>query len=255
MENLENEVTEPSFPMNKSDGRFLPLPDVTNEDAIKNDSQVLYDADVVQRLKFEVDDEYETTHIYSPLEDEKFFEFDGNSRLKIVDDGKSLLPDNAKASIKLFDFLVSDIENDWEGEKPANWKDEIDADKEKIPSVAYFLTVTAFAETRKSWLQTDNVTFTEAFFNSKITQQKHFLRKKTIEDIREFNRFKKIPLASKSKGLAQSETTVNSNGRGKAALYDKMKIKDAEGYAGRVPAWHKVAVIDFIFASGLTQKK
>lgn len=216
---------------------------------------VLYDADAVQRYPHLIDGETETTHIYAPMTDERFFEYDRAAGLKLVDDGQSILPDNSKALVKLFDDLVTGLENDSRGMPPADWKDQLDADKEKIPSVTTFLAVAAFSEKSGGWGQPDNTVMTESYFNYEITRQKHFLRRKTTEDVRDFSRFKKIPLASKAKGLRASETALPSNAQGKAQLYDRMMLKSAEGYAGRTPAAHKAAVIDFIFASGLSQKK
>lgn len=215
---------------------------------------VVYDADAQQRFSFVVDGDDETTHIFNPISDERYFEFDQNSRIKLIDDGESIITDNSAALVNLFDDAIVDVEG-IEGEKPADWKAEIDADKEKIPSISAYLAVAAFSNNKRSWGQTDSTVLTEAYFNNKTAQQTHFLRKKTVDDVRDFRRFQKIPLATKRKGLKSSELSMPSNGERKAELYDRMQTKPAEGYVGRVPAWHKIAVIDFLFSSSLTQKK
>ena len=214
----------------------------------------LYDAQAEQKYTFTADEDLEITHIYKPLSDERFFEFDRNSRLKLVDDGTNVISDNAKALGDLFDDQIIDVLG-FEGEKPENWKAELDIDRDKIPSVSFLLTVSAFSEAKRGWGQAEGVS-TEAWFNGKVTRQKHFLRKKTAEDVRDFRKFQKIPIASKAKGLVSGETVIPSNAKGKADLYDRMMSQPATGYAGSiVPAWHKAAVIDHLFSSGLTAKK
>lgn len=225
------------------------------EKVINQDNETAYDADANQRIRFTTElEDAEVDFHFSPVTDERYIEFDRDSRLKLVDNASFLLPENTKALVKLWNDVCFDIEG-IEGEKPQNWKEEIDESKEKIPSISDFLAVSAYTEAHRSWGQTDQSVTTEAYFNNRITKQKHFLRKKTIDDIKAYRKFQRIPLGNRSKGLESSEIIFPSFAEDKAALYDRMRIKAAEGYANRVPLWHKVAVVDAVFASGLTQKK
>jgi len=222
---------------------------------IKNQTGILYDADVKQQVAFDEQfDDGEVICHYESLSDERFAQFTRESKTKLVDGGESVSIENAQALVDLWNEQVFDIEG-IEGEKPINWKDEIDDYKYKIPSMQAFLLVVVHAP-KLVWGETDKAVYTDAYFNGVATTQKHFLRKTTIEDKKAMRRFQRIPLGSKSQGLESADITISSYAVEKGNLYDVMKTKYAEGYAsGRTPLWHKVAVIDFLFAAGLSQKK
>lgn len=216
---------------------------------------LVYDADADQRIKFDTfDGDDQIVFVFQPITDGRYIEFAEKSRLKLVDGGENLLSDNSTALVELWNDVITDVEG-IEGEKPDNWRDEMDADREKIPSITALLTVAAYTETKRSWGQRDDSVITEAYFNNKPVSQKHFLRKKSLEDVRAYRKFQKIPVGGKGKGLKAGDIIIPSYAGQKAALYDRMQTKEAEGYAGRVPVWHKIAVIDYIFSAGITQKK
>lgn len=213
-----------------------------------------YDAGAVQRFLFDEDaDDTEIVCVFESLSDERFAEYSRQSKTKLTDDGTTLSIENEKPLVDLWNDLAADIEG-IEGEKPATWKDEIDDYKYKIPSMAKYLAVAAYGA-KKVWGQTGTPIYTDSFFNGKITTQTHYLRKANVDDVRAHKRFQRIPLGGKAKGLESSDITISSYAIDKGKLYDQMKEKNAEGYANDVPLWHKVAVIDFVFAAGITAKK
>lgn len=214
-----------------------------------------YDANAVQRIAFTADTESgEVVYVFNPLTDERYAEFSRQSKTKIVDEGMSISIENTQALVDLFNDLASDVEG-IPGEKPQNWKDYLDDYREKIPAVTSLLTVAAYSPDRV-WGAGEPVVHTEAYFNGKAVKQTHHLRKKTVEDVKAERRFRKVPLAAKSKGLESNEITLSKYAIEKGELYDRMKEKEAEGYAGgAVPLWHKEAVIDHVFSAGVNQKK
>jgi len=224
------------------------------ENAINQEKKVFYDADAKQQIAFdEPFGDGEVVCHYEPLSDERYARFTRESKTKLVDGGDSISLENADALSALWDDQVFDIEG-IEGKKPENWKIEIDDYKYKIPSMQSFLLVVAYAP-KLVWGQTDKAIHTDAYFNGKPATQKHFLRKTTVEDKKAMRRFQRIPLNSKTKGLESADITISSYAVEKGELYDQMKAGDATGYAGRIPLWHKVAVIDFLMSAGLSQKK
>jgi hypothetical protein len=65
----------------------------------------------------------------------------------------------------------------------------------------------------------------------------------------------KIPFNNKGKGLrGAGDITLPTHAEKKGKIYDQMFVK-SEGYASRIPIWHKIAVVDFIFSSSVTAGK
>lgn len=224
------------------------------EKVINQEKEIRYDADAVQRLRFDgIADDLEITAEFQPESDERFIEFDKKSATRYTSDGTSAdLSGRAEALILLFDDLCTDIEGF--GEKPSDWKAQLDADEHKIPMIAHFVTVSCYAAPFV-FGQTERATISERYFNNKIAKCRHFPRKKTVDDVKNFRKLQKIPVGAKSKGLEGGEMVVPGYGEKKGVLYDQMKAKDAEGYAGRVPLRDKAEVIDFIFSAGVKGKK
>ena len=215
----------------------------------------LYDADAPNTLCFGgLAEDYEVTAVCEPITDERYLEYDRKASLRIVDNGESAdTSGNVEAQIKLFDDAISDVKG-IPGEMPNNWKQLLDPDEFKSPMILRFIAVAAYQEPMK-WGQAERGVITECWFNNKKLEQRHYLRKKTIDDTKAYRKLQKIPLGSRGKGLESGEIVMHGFAEQKAKLYDKMREKDASGYASRIPLWHKVAVIDAIFSAGVTGKK
>ncbi len=225
-----------------------------NETILYDKEVILYDADARQTIAFSgLVEDVEIEADFEPLHDERYAEYDRKSKFKVVDNGENAYSDNAESLVLLFDDTVSDVRG-IPGEKPANWKDELDGDQIKTPMVARFLAVAAYAAPLV-WGQTEKSVITEAYFNRETAEGKHFLRKKTVDDVKAYRQMQKIPLGAKTKGLESAEIAMPALAEKKGRIYDKMQLRQAEGYAGRVPLWHKEKVIDFIFSAGITAKK
>jgi hypothetical protein len=224
------------------------------EKVINQENEILYDADAVQKNKFGgVFNDLQVTATFQPETDERFIEFDRKSATKYTDGGTSAdLSGNADALAALFNDLVSDVEG-FPGEKPQNWKDELDDDQHKIPMIRDFVAVSCYAAPFQ-WGQTTSAIISERYFNGEIAECRHYLRKKTVDDVKNYRKLQKIPLNGKSKGLNAGDIILPGYAEKKGQIYDKMQLKPAEGYAGRTPLRDKVAVIDYLFSAGVTKK-
>lgn len=219
------------------------------------DTSNLFDADAVNTLKFDgIYDDFEITAEWQPETDSIFIEYDKRAATKYTDGGQSAdLSGRSDANVYLFDELCSKVEG-FPGELPDDWKRQLDNEQVKIPIAQYFTTVAVYTEPFK-WGQTEQAIITERYFNGKEVQCRHFPRKKTVDDVKEFRKLQKIPAGTKSKGLGGGDIILPGYAEKKGRLYDQMKTKDPEGYAGRTPLRDKCEVIDFIFSAGLKGKK
>lgn len=228
----------------------------------KTEEPVQYDADAVQHQTFNVDEDgeiYPSTYSTEPLGDERYFEFEEDCATKIVDDGENAQAERFEETFKLGLELIKDVTG-FEGEQPADWKASLDPVDEVVPVVNHLLAAVVVeaekpAKKGRTWVKPENSYTLESFFHGKPVETKHFLRRKNVEDGKAWEELQKLPLGKKKGLSASDELKFKSQARGKAELYDQMQTKAATGYKSRVPAWHKVAVIDHIFRSKLTQKK
>jgi hypothetical protein len=216
----------------------------------------VYDARARQRLEFDLEDgETTLTVTVEPIPDEVYLKsFDAKAAPRITDGGKSMVVSGSAPLASLFDAVVADIEG-IPGEKPADWKEVLDEDQIKAPIMANVVAVSVYDE-GFAWGQTSRPVVVESFFNGEIVKARHYLRKKDKDDVREYRNLQKIPLGARGKGLAGGDMVLPAHTEKKAKLYDRMTEREPEGYAGgRVPVWHKAAVVDHIFAAGVSAKK
>jgi hypothetical protein len=215
---------------------------------------IVYDADAPNELRFGglVEDIF-VFATCEPISDERYKTYDERSSLRIVDNGENAdTSGSIVAQVALFDDVISDIKG-IPGEMPENWKAQLDPDEFKVPIIVRFLAAPAYLEPME-WGKTDRAVILEAWFNRQKIITRHFLRKKTIDDVKAYRKLQKIPIGNRGKGLEGGEIAMQGYAAKKGELYDRMKTKEASGYAGRVPLWHKAAVIDAEFSAGIAGK-
>ncbi|HRH43725.1 MAG TPA: hypothetical protein PKY82_18990 [Pyrinomonadaceae bacterium] len=229
----------------------------------------LYDANAVQRIPVYLDDEDEANEpmvlVMQPLQDSRYIEYANNSKLKIVDDGNAIAQAKSQALGKLWNNLVSDVENvEWEGgKKPENWKDAFDLLQFKIPSMNSFLVVAVYEKPKTNngklviGVVNERIIFADLYFNGKVVTTTHFLQKSNFDFANELENSQKMPFGSKAKGLQDlGDYALPNSVEGKAALYDRMVTKTAAGFVDNiVPIRVKEEIIDYIAKAVIKQKK
>ena len=238
---MSQETTTPIFDTTKGQSKV---------DAVIN--QELYDAEAVQEIEFTDGEDFTVICSMKPVSDTRYLQFAEDSKTQLVDEASAIVVENTKACINLWNDQCSDIQG-FNGERPSNWKDLVDEINIKIPTALHYLAVAAIEGDKGTW-DASNTIKTESYFGNKILVQKHFLRKRTPDDVKIYRKFQKMPLG-KQKGLKSSVITLQNFAEQKAKLYDQMCVKDAEGYVSHVPIWHKIAVIDAEFANSMNAKK
>lgn len=276
---LENTEVEENIKDNESLDRIEKFVSENQDrfDALKKSAQtresekkvVLYDANAEQRVPvFTSDDEDDSDPIiliFAPLTDERYIRYANESKLKLVDDGKAIAQSKAKPLGMLWIDLVTRVENIvWEGgNQPENWQDAFDLLQFKIPTMNRYLVCDAYEEsnTRNGkkvfGVSNERVINVDLYFNGKVVTTKHFLQKSNFEFAKELEKSQKMPIANKTKGLKEmGDYALPNSVEGKAALYDRMKTKPAEGFVdGIVPIRVKEEIVNYIAQAVIEQKK
>ncbi|MBS3915597.1 MAG: hypothetical protein KG003_13970 [Bacteroidetes bacterium] len=255
MENLENNTN-----LETSAG-------AETENVPSTGKAVFFDGQAIQKVPVWLDEEDTEPVIltFEPLSDARYLEFAANSKLKIVDDGNAIAQAKSQALGKLWNNLVSEVENvEWEdGRKPENWKDAFDLLQFKIPTMNRFLAVVAYEKPKTSngkvvfSVANERIIYADLYFNGEVVTTVHYLQKSNFEFAKELENSQKMPFGNKAKGLQEiGDYALPNSVEGKAALYDKMKTREAEGFNGKfVPVRVKEEIIDFIAKAIIKQKK
>ncbi len=237
-------------------------------EVIKEEVNELYDANAIQKVPVYFDEEESTDPIiltFQPLKDSRYIEYANNSKLKIVDDGNAITQARSQATGKLWNNLVSDVENiEWEGGvKPENWQEAFDLLQFKIPTMNRFLVVAVYEKPKTNngklvfGVVNERVIYADLYFNGKVVTTTHFLQKSNFEFAKDLESSQKMPYGNKAKGLQDlGDYALPNSVEGKAAIYDKMKTKQAEGFVDNVvPIRVKEEIIDHIAKSVVKEKK
>lgn len=233
---------------------------------IGNDAkpQTIYDPEASNRFEFEVTQDglqYDTAHVYGPLADDRYVQW--MREFKIKGNDEDVNEESREASVRLWNDLVTAVDN-LEYDPAEDWKPLV-ANQEKIDSLNDFLAVAIGSGEEKATgkripagrSETQTI-LTEAWFNGEVLQQKHVLRKSSLEFEKKYSRIQaKRFKQEKVQGLHKRQPKVEFIPQDEklGELYDEMKIS-VEGFAGEwIPLRFKTTVIHHIFAGKLDPKK
>lgn len=216
----------------------------------------IYDADAEQRYTLTVEDDdakYETTQVYGALTDEALTEYDRLREVLLESDGNKndLNTDSTEADEYLFDELCTDVEG-FDGEKPADWKAQIDYDEKKF-GINKLLGVKIISSNKEKQVKkrewgkkiSQNAVTLKSRFNGDIVTTKAFFPDKTPADIAAYSLIKnRVSLVDRD--LEDSAIKIPASMKRKAAIFDRINPK-VEGYAGRVPLHHRAAFVTGFF--------
>lgn len=216
---------------------------------------VIYDADARNRFEYEVEGGSEIAHVFGPLSDERYMQW--NRDLKVRGNEDDVSEEAREASVKLYDDLIIEVEN-IEYPEGSDWKSLLDS-QYKIDALNDLLAVAIVeAEPEKGGkLQlgtpeaaAQQTITTECYFNGAIVQQTHVLVKRTFEFEKKYDRIQaKRTKQQKIGGLRRRQANVEYVPQDDklGGLYDEMFVS-ADGFAnGRVPMRFKVLVMHNIF--------
>jgi hypothetical protein len=221
---------------------------------VKEEKEIVYDADANQEIPLEIKKNgqiYRVAHILEPLSDERFFqrerEFESLSKRK---NNNPLSIELQAPNHDLWNDLA--VERKGYAKNPADWKEKTNPlDKAGV--------ISALLHTQS--VETDSMD-TEALFDEdegetvelRVLQSgtllsvSHDFREPSKNELDEYtailsNAPRKNVLASMHK-LTVAERLC--------ALYDEV-CASATGYAGRVPAWHKITATQTFFLSQISR--
>ncbi|HUF02782.1 MAG TPA: hypothetical protein VMM38_01260 [Aridibacter sp.] len=227
----------------------------------KEQTEQIYDAEARNRFAYRVRHGgavYDTAHIFEPVSDDRYMQW--LRAFRIRGDESNIQEETNEATLALWEDLIVEVENVESSSE--NWKAQLPF-SEKIESVQDYLAVAVAdgaEEASGKRILTDDlrqVVFTEAYFNGKITRQKHTLREPTFEQKKKYARVEaKRWRQERTKGLKRKprvEFVPQDEKLGD--LYDELLIS-VEGFARDiVPLRFKTTVVDEIFAGVLDEKK
>lgn len=206
---------------------------------------LLYDADASQIIPLKINigrKSYQVSHKMKPLSDDRFFALE------------SELAANNRRIATLSSDLYSPKHNLWtelvEGQsgyqERADWKDKVYAN-DCVQAVNALLGVEVSEADRQE--ETELLNFDElaeitltSLFNGESLQTSFFFREETKDELDEYLGIlnsepqKNVLASAKKKSVSQRF----------CELYDLFE-PETKGYAGRVPAWHKVQAIKVFF--------
>lgn len=214
-------------------------------------TEVIYDADETQRIP--VGDG--VFAVVKPYTDEKFLkvrqEFAElvNESLQRGEDQEVTQEEIKQAlvrDVKLADELIENLEG--YPDLPGDWKELLSVeDKQAIIRKALNFVID---EAESEFVLGKTVVLTACYFNGKVANQRHILRKKTIDDSSAYSHLvtkQYKPVKIKKFGQKDAFEFILQD-QAKAALYDSM-IESPEGFQNnKVPLRVKVLVIDHIFS-------
>jgi hypothetical protein len=224
---------------------------------------VLYDADARNRFAFSVREgmeKYDTAHIFEPLSDPRYMQWQREFKIKGNEDDVS--EEAREASVKLWDDQIFQVENiDYpDGE---DWKALI-SPAEKIEAINAYLAVAIGDDIHENKGQrrigqTATVKIpTEAFFNGDIATQIHEMRPVSLELEKKYSRiqakrFKQEKVGGLRNRKAKIEFIPQDDKLGE--LYDEMFVGQEGFVNGVIPLRFKTTVIHHLFGEKLDQKK
>ena len=220
---------------------------------------LLYDADGEQRFSFQTERRgalYTVTHIFGPIKDEPLIDLDrardqrlGEADASETNDSQAVaVSSNAGASLHV-DYWGKT------GARAEGYANKVSA-KDKVYAVINLLLATRVKATPTvigeglcpEEDEEEVVDYTlRCLFSGTLVELKHTLR----EGEKDFEAYQSImsrALLVEGMQFGQTEQRIPSRWLRLGHLYDRMKVS-AEGYAGRVPLHHKVALILHHFRS------
>lgn len=232
--------------------------------------QPLYNPDDVQRFPFEVTrngKRYQVAHVFGTLADETLIEYDrrcevryGEADKSEADGGHAVARSsrNFAAAVWLWLQLIQTVE----GYGPLDgieWKEKI-PDKYKAAAVDTLLTGgiegdESLPEAEAGeFLSLDGDALTtvrlRSIYSGREVITSHTMREPNADLMARFQSLNSRSLIVKGRRVGRTEQRIPSKARPLAKLYDEL-CDSTEGYAGRVPLHHKVAVISYHMNAGL----
>lgn len=223
----------------------------------RTEEPILYDADAAQTIPLEITRggrRYPTRHAIGPCPDDLYVEYDKqrNPRVRVGRDKTvESLDDAEKATSFLYREVLESVTG-WGDPRGANVDERVarmvieggllicavDEDEE-APEVGD-------AEEDRPWEQTDKgegAVRLRCRFNGRELVTRHFPQAApSAEQRKRYNGLNAKKKLAPGGSLSQSTVALASIARPLGKLYDEL-FGRAEGYAGRVPLWHKGEVV------------
>jgi hypothetical protein len=216
---------------------------------------VLYDADAKQRYGVTVQHKgkrYPVFYEFNPITDETFIEYDRQRDVRMASDGTGGIDsrsNGAAAAAMLGRVILLSVEG-WGPADGSKVKDRQLADAVQNGPLACAVDQKELplgnAEEDRPWDEDEDVSNTyvlRTMFNGGELICTHVL---TDADAAQESRWTKLMAKTKllpGERLTRRDIQIPSRAKAIGKLYDEMYIR-SEGYAGRIPLWHKLEVMN-----------
>lgn len=236
-------------------------------------SPILFDSDAEQRVELTIQYrgvERTVAHLFSPLTDELFFQYEQRKKTRVQVSGQELLIVRSDdQELAAAEWLWNELAIGREGYVPRDdWRertnviDKAQAIQEGLLAVFAVRSEAPPANDEATELVDDDLGTEielDCLFNSTVLATKHSFRAPTAAEVKEYDRLMRIAdnvIARGGRRSPAAQLVIPSKARELAALYDAL-IVETDGYAGRVPAHHKREAVLELFAreARVTEKK
>ncbi len=233
-----------------------------------------FDADAEQRVELTIQyrgTERAVTHRFAPLTDELFFQYEQRKKTRVQVSGQELLVvRNDDEELAAAEWLWNELALGRDGYVPRDdWRertnvmDKAQAIAEGLLAAYAVRSETALAREGEAAELVDDDLGTEieldCLFNGNALTTRHAFRAPTAADVKAFDRLMRVAdnvIERGGRRPQSAQLVIPSKAQELAGLYDEL-IVDTEGYAGRVPAYHKREAVLELFAreARVTEKK
>ena len=212
----------------------------------------VYDADREQRLPFMTERRgklYNVVHVFGPVRDEDVvaFERGRDQRISDAEANESNEQDAMAVTSKSFQAAVAYWDST--GARAEGYAGAV-SDKDKAFAVQNLLFAVEFDslplaagdELCPAEDEDSSVYMLRCMYAGKIVKTEHVLRPGTPSEVAEFQSMMSRALLVRGTQFGQMDQRIPSKAKRLGELYDRVKVK-SDGYAGRTPLHHKMAVV------------
>lgn len=230
---------------------------------------LLFNADAPQRIPLELEKggkTYKVAHLIGAVSDEDYLRYDRERKVNVSDTRHAdeaaveIKDDSFTAAVGLWNRNVNSIEG--YGLKGGgtldgyDWKSKVKDDEKAFAVLRAMLAVEASPlqsanEDEFYPLDDDEDTATvrlECLFEGRKVIVEHLLKSPNAEQLAKYRSIVSRRLIVKGTRFGKQDERVPSRVPSLSALYDELKVS-ASGYEGRVPNYHKVAVVLHCFSA------
>lgn len=234
----------------------------TAENVSRSKQPIVFDADAAeQRVPLSLERKgkiYKVAHIFRPPTDDDLVEYERRrnvrmreaNKAELGERGMAMQSDSEKAAIWLWDRLAVRLEGYVNAD---NWREKVSPQDKEYAVTQGLLACEAYSPEAESAGAEDLLDFDDdgeliatvelsCFAGEDQLTTLHTLRAPSAADLKQYKDLMRTSYTVRGRRLNKADIRVPSKAKPLANLYDRL-VERVEGYAGRVPLHHKMAVI------------